>query len=299
MSRYRVFALLQAVLFLALVSIHLAYALHWFGWGGLWTVIHLVYHPLGWLGAAAMLLSMLYLPRKRKVFTRGSIKFWLRFHVITGLSGCLMIFLHSYGKYYGIGGLAMGAAWLVLGTGMVGRWMYKRLPEDVEARIDQKEEARRRLDEINGALEEWAAQEAQWRADADREGLLARIKEQGRLRRSTAAADPRGLVRVFREYLASGRDLASRQRLLRKIRFEERRDRAARDRELERLLSLERNARDLILLNQPLRALAIDPRPLGLDHADPGGLSCLGLGLLLICVFPPISSSCWRCLWRR
>ena len=263
MSRYRVFALLQVGLFAALAGIHLAYALHWFGWGGLWDVIHLAFHPLGWAGAAAMLLSLLYIPRKRKVFTLGSVKFWLRFHVITGLAGCVMIFLHSYGKYFGLGGLAMGAAWLVLGTGMVGRWMYRRLPEDVEARIDQKEEAGKRLEEIKGALEEWAAKEAQWRADADREGLLARLKEQGRLRRSTVATDPRGLVRVFREYLSSGRDLARRRRLLRKIRAEEHRDRAARDRELERLLALERNARDLILLNHLFGLWRLIHAPLG------------------------------------
>jgi hypothetical protein len=90
----------------------------------------LVGHGIGILGFVLMLMTAaLYPLRKLRTDARwGSMATWLRFHMVTGLVGPYMVLLHTAMKFNGLAGLAMLLTVVVAVSGLVGRYVYTRVP---------------------------------------------------------------------------------------------------------------------------------------------------------------------------
>lgn len=89
-------------------------------------------HGIGVLGFILMLMTeTLYSLRKRSRLARwGRPAAWLRFHIVTGLVGPYMVLLHSAWKYNGLAAAAMLMTVIVVVSGVVGRYIYTRVPRD-------------------------------------------------------------------------------------------------------------------------------------------------------------------------
>ena len=92
----------------------------------------LIGHGIGVAGFALMLLAaVLYPLRKARADARwGSAAIWLRAHMVMGLVGPAMVFLHTGLKFSGLAGVAMVLTVVVAASGVVGRYLYTRSPRD-------------------------------------------------------------------------------------------------------------------------------------------------------------------------
>ena len=95
----------------------------------------LVGHGIGVAGFVLMLLTAtLYSLRKLSTDARwGSTAAWLRFHMVTGLVGPYMVLLHTAMRFSGLAGLAMALTAVVTVSGLVGRYIYTRVPRAAAA----------------------------------------------------------------------------------------------------------------------------------------------------------------------
>lgn len=89
-------------------------------------------HLYGIAGSLLIVLLLLYIPRKRlKALSRlGSLKTWLDVHIWMGITGPLLILLHSAFK---VGGLVSFSFWsmtAVAVSGVLGRYLYLQIPRD-------------------------------------------------------------------------------------------------------------------------------------------------------------------------
>jgi hypothetical protein len=107
----------------------------------------LVGHGYGIVGTFLILTNLLYLLRRR--FARwsvGSMKGWLRLHVLTGLTGALLIAFHSAFQFRTpIAVVTAVSLGVVVLTGIIGRYLYAFTPEPDASKL---EKALATLDEI-------------------------------------------------------------------------------------------------------------------------------------------------------
>jgi hypothetical protein len=98
------------------------------------TASSLVGHGIGIAGFILMLMTAtLYSLRKLRTDARwGSTAGWLKFHMVTGLVGPYMVLLHTAMKFNGFAGLTMLLTVVVVISGVVGRYLYTRVPRAVE-----------------------------------------------------------------------------------------------------------------------------------------------------------------------
>ena len=85
---------------------------------------------LGIIGLACFLFLWLYPVRKRfpQLARTGSIARWLHVHVIAGLATPFLVALHAGFRFSGLAGLAFAAMVVVWMSGIVGRYLYARIP---------------------------------------------------------------------------------------------------------------------------------------------------------------------------
>jgi hypothetical protein len=97
------------------------------------TASSLVGHGIGIAGFILMLMTAtLYSLRKLRTDARwGSTAGWLKFHMVTGLVGPYMVLLHTAMKFNGFAGLTMLLTVVVVISGIVGRYLYTRVPRAV------------------------------------------------------------------------------------------------------------------------------------------------------------------------
>jgi len=98
-------------------------------------------HGIGVLASLLMLLNLSYMVRKRLTWfkRKASLAPWLRFHVFAGTFGTTLILFHAgFGGTNRLANSTYAALWVVLGTGLIGRYLYGfvRLPTD----LDQQQE---------------------------------------------------------------------------------------------------------------------------------------------------------------
>jgi len=118
---------------------------------------HALLKPSGPLGLAfgiaglALFLFMWLYPLRKKwrwlAFT-GAVGQWLRIHVLAGLALPLLVAVHAGWRFEGLIGLGYGAMFLVSLSGIVGRYLYTRIPRSVsglELTIDEAANERRAL----------------------------------------------------------------------------------------------------------------------------------------------------------
>ncbi len=92
-------------------------------------------HGVGVAGFVLMLMTAtLYSFRKlRGGAGWGPTAWWLRFHMVTGLVGPYMVLLHTAMRFHGFAGLTMLLTALVVASGLVGRFLYTRVPRSPRA----------------------------------------------------------------------------------------------------------------------------------------------------------------------
>ncbi len=95
----------------------------------------LVGHGIGVVGFVLMLLTeTLYTLRKRAKNARwGRVSSWLRFHIFTGLVGSYLVLLHPAMRFHGLAAVLSLLTAVVAVSGIVGRYLYTRVPRAVTA----------------------------------------------------------------------------------------------------------------------------------------------------------------------
>jgi hypothetical protein len=90
---------------------------------------------LGIAGTACFVANLLYLVRRRLLWMArlGSLRKWLGFHALSGLTGGALILLHSaFSIRSTIGGIAFFALLVVVVTGVIGRYIHALIPRTLE-----------------------------------------------------------------------------------------------------------------------------------------------------------------------
>lgn len=96
----------------------------------LWKAGGVVGHGFGVAGSALLLLLLLYLPRKnfRALQGLGKLSHWLNIHIWMGITGPLLITLHSTFKFGGIVAISYWSMVAVALSGVLGRYIYLQIP---------------------------------------------------------------------------------------------------------------------------------------------------------------------------
>lgn len=126
------------------------------------------HHPLHWelkpggsiarwygvAGATLMTAMLAYSVRKRAGWLRraGSLGAWLDFHIWCGVTGPLLIVLHSALKVGGLIAIAFWSMVAVAGSGVFGRFLYAQIPRTAAGDQLSLEEARRLDAELGARL---------------------------------------------------------------------------------------------------------------------------------------------------
>ena len=115
---------------IAIVAVTALYGLAYSQASAFPTASSLVGHGIGIAGFILMLMTAtLYSLRKLRTDARwGSTAGWLKFHMVTGLVGPYMVLLHTAMKFNGLAGLTMLLTVVVVVSGLVGRYLYTRVP---------------------------------------------------------------------------------------------------------------------------------------------------------------------------
>ena len=80
---------------------------------------------VGWLGLAVTLLVFIYPYKKRQASERRWPRGWFRVHMVAGVAGPLLIFVHSGAHFHAVVPiLAMGAMVIVVLSGIVGQGVH-------------------------------------------------------------------------------------------------------------------------------------------------------------------------------
>ncbi|MDR3606983.1 MAG: hypothetical protein P4M08_06335 [Oligoflexia bacterium] len=100
---------------------------------------------LGWSGIGVMLLTNLYVLRKRLPFLKkmGSLSGSLNFHIFCGLLGPTLIVFHTGFRVHGLVAISFWSMMIVAASGVIGRYFYvqvakKRSELDKEAELYEK-----------------------------------------------------------------------------------------------------------------------------------------------------------------
>ncbi|MBU2547913.1 MAG: hypothetical protein KKB20_05860 [Proteobacteria bacterium] len=252
MRPFERFSLLLWGLIALVVLLHLGYLVHFLGNKTLWWIIQTGGHAAGWVGGGLMLLSLAYIPRKRKWFTRGKVRTWYKLHVILGLAGPLLVSIHSYGKYFGIGGLALGCMWLAACSGVVGYYLYRRLPEEVRNRADRRDALLAELARIEDRRRSLIETAEHIRADLLDQGVLGRFDGSSpvKLPRAGLGREPGRLRDLWRDYRRGLRMTADLKKRIRALARSEARAGALKQQAWLELIYLEQDAGNLLALNE-------------------------------------------------
>ena len=99
----------------------------------------LVGHGYGIIGTILILANLLYLARRRLArWSLGSMATWLNLHVLTGLTGSLLILFHSAFQFRTPIALVTAASLgVVVVTGIAGRYLYAWTPLPDRAALEQ------------------------------------------------------------------------------------------------------------------------------------------------------------------
>lgn len=113
------------------------------GLSGMYVVYELLADPSGgqpfghWLGIFGTFLMVLtetlYSFRKRTTLLRwaGPVRYWLSFHIFTGIVGPFLVLTHTAFQFRGLAGITMALTVIVVGSGFLGRYFYTAIPRSL------------------------------------------------------------------------------------------------------------------------------------------------------------------------
>ena len=110
---------------------------------------------LGVAGMLLMFMPFLYMVRKRLAMLKaaGNLKTWLEVHIFCGIFGPVLITYHTSLKFNGIVSVAYWSMLIVMLSGIIGRYLYVRIPRTIRGHeLTQAEldvQARELLDELS------------------------------------------------------------------------------------------------------------------------------------------------------
>lgn len=105
----------------------------------------------GYVGGVMMLLMLLYPIRKHVGWARnwGSLRYWFLLHMILGIGGPVLVLFHSTFHVKSLNaGVALFSMLLVALSGIVGRFIYKRIHLGLYGRKSNLEELQKAVDSI-------------------------------------------------------------------------------------------------------------------------------------------------------
>jgi hypothetical protein len=94
-------------------------------------------HGLGIFGSLFMIFGVaLYMARKRYRFLSrmGLLKHWLEFHIFLCTLGPLLVLFHTAWKFGGLVAISFWSMVAVFLSGIIGRFIYLRIPHSIEGR---------------------------------------------------------------------------------------------------------------------------------------------------------------------
>jgi hypothetical protein len=246
--------------------------------------MHAGFRPSGYVGqsvgiAAFLLFAFLWMypvrKRVRKLAFTGSVSRWLSWHLVAGLTVPFLVAVHAGWRFQGLAGLSFTAMVLVWMSGIVGRYLYVRIPRGRDGLVLSLEEIRAERERL--AMEIRAVV-------GDRAGALDTLLAPGR-------PEAPGLGTTIRRFVAD--DLA-RRRAVREVR---RRLRASQEgaaldrRAAARVLGL---ARRQIALEQQVRLLTATQKVFRFWHAahQPVAVTAL-LGVLVHVITVIVVGATW------
>lgn len=111
-------------------------------------------HSVGILGFLLMLMTeTLYSLRKRSRVARwGKLSSWLKFHIITGITGPYMVLLHTSWKFNGLAGLLTLFTIVIVASGFMGRYIYTTIPRTADGVEMEAAEIERMLVELEAGI---------------------------------------------------------------------------------------------------------------------------------------------------
>ncbi len=109
---------------------------------------------LGILGVALFCIIFLYAVRKVWPWLGriGSARHWMDFHIIAGVSAPIVIAFHASFKFGGIAGFAFWIMLAVALSGIIGRYLYSRIPRSLTAAELSHTELQASEQELSDAL---------------------------------------------------------------------------------------------------------------------------------------------------
>jgi hypothetical protein len=110
----------------------------------------------GVFATALFVLNLGYLVRKRLINVRwlGSLRAWMFFHAVTGIIGGAVLALHAaFAPSSALGILALVALATTVVSGVIGRYIYAKVPRSLEGRELEIEQVRQRLQADRHQLE--------------------------------------------------------------------------------------------------------------------------------------------------
>lgn len=112
-------------------------------------------HGLGIVGTLLILIGVvMYIVRKRnkRLQRLGRLKHWLEFHIFLCTLGPIMVLFHTSFKFGGIVSIAFWSMVAVVASGVVGRFIYQRIPRSIEGRELTLAEVQALKAEVRNAL---------------------------------------------------------------------------------------------------------------------------------------------------
>lgn len=104
---------------------------------------------LGLVGGVMMLLMLLYPVRKHAKFARewGAVRYWFKAHMWFGIVGPVLVLFHSTFHLKSLNAtVAMYAMFLVAGSGLIGRFIYKHIHHGLYGRKATLDELQQDMD---------------------------------------------------------------------------------------------------------------------------------------------------------
>ncbi|MFQ5420790.1 MAG: hypothetical protein ACE5EY_10575 [Anaerolineae bacterium] len=120
-------------------------------------------HTLGIIGTLLMLMTeVLYSLRKRTRLLNwaGPVRFWLSFHIFTGIVGPFLVLMHTGLAFRGLAGISMALTVIVVASGFVGRYFYTALPRSLAGAAASRRELNNEIQTIQAALSRFQAQKS-------------------------------------------------------------------------------------------------------------------------------------------
>ena len=117
-------------------------------------------HALGVLGTLLMVMTeLLYSLRKRTRLLNwaGPVRYWLSFHIFTGIVGPFLVLMHTGLQFRGLAGLSMLLTGLVVASGFVGRYLYTALPRSLAGVAASRQEIEAEVGNIQATLLDFEA----------------------------------------------------------------------------------------------------------------------------------------------